>query len=164
MAVALRANHAMSGLEVAASIVGIAGFGTKLAKEIYTFARTGATAPERLQRISEDVIVTKAILAELAEVVRDNGEQITDDGYAVILQATRQCEEVFVSLDKALKRAGKSATCEAPTATNEQSLSWVKRSQWPFKETQMEQYRVDLLHAKLNVQAAFIVQQSRANR
>lgn len=100
----------MDGVNVAASIVGIATAGVQVSIKLVTLTFQISTASERVRTIGNDVSLTSGILHQLGELMT---QKPTENGISIVsqggLETTKTsaavCERIFQELEKELKKA-----------------------------------------------------------
>ena len=73
----------MDGVSVAASIVGIAGAGVKIAITLVTLANQISTASERVSSIGNDISLTSGVLQQLGDLMT---QKTSGDSTSILLQ------------------------------------------------------------------------------
>ncbi|KAF2104685.1 hypothetical protein NA57DRAFT_70893 [Rhizodiscina lignyota] len=141
-------------LSLTASIVGVAGAGTKIALELITLAETVATAPRRIKRIADDVSLTCAVLDQLKDLMQekvdDKGNKFTifkKQGLKDAETAVNQCHEIFGDFEGELNKASKQLSVRE-ASTGPVKLSPMERAKWPFLQPRMDILKTDLREAK----------------
>ena len=127
-------------LSITASILGVAGAGTKLATTLYTYAETAFHADKSLKNIAQDVSLTSAVINELAQVLKhEDGPRICSESAVQTAQSTIDgCRDVFEEINAAFKR---SLRASPSTKTR---ISTLGRLMWPLKEQRLELIRSNL--------------------
>jgi hypothetical protein len=121
----------MSGLEAlgaAASIIGIADAGLRLAKTIHAYVESVSSAEKRLDSLGTHVRTTAIVVREVGLLFenRDSARYISRDAVETARDVAKECEDVFLELIQIMEKTRK--------------RKWTL----PFKEQ-----KVDLLEAQL---------------
>ncbi|KAJ6086534.1 hypothetical protein N7467_005448 [Penicillium canescens] len=87
----------LEAIGIAASIIQVADFGTKLSVKLFSFYRELNGANESIQNLSSDVAITSAILRELGENLKEDEQAklYSKEAFNTLKQVLNQCEEVL---------------------------------------------------------------------
>jgi hypothetical protein len=137
----------MSGIEIlgiAASVVQIADLGGKLSVKLFTFSRKIKNADKSIDRVSQDIAATGAILQQLgSELQKDEQLRLcSQEAVSTARNLVDECNKIFVDLNSALD-GGKSQTQGSRLV-----LGWKDRLKFPFLEPQIELLRSNLERLK----------------
>ena len=137
----------MSGIEIlgiAASVLQIADLGGKLSVKLFTFARKIKNADRSIDRISQDIAATGAILHQLgSELKRDEQLRLcSQEAVSTARNLVDECNKIFVDLNKALDGS------KSQTQGCKLVLGWKDRLKYPFLEPQIDLLRSNLERLK----------------
>lgn len=135
----------MDPLSATASIVGIAGFGIKLAQILQQQVDAISTAAERVEQIAIEIRATASGLKELQRLLREDAgssaNRVFNDGGRMEINAiVWRCNTVFRNLTILLAKAGDGA------------LSAVDRYQRQVEEEHKRSQRTENFEAKLEIE------------
>jgi hypothetical protein len=102
----------MSGLEAigaAASIIQVADAGLRLAKTIYTYVDSVASADKRLDRIRSHVQTTSEVVREIGNVFqkKETVGLVSSGAIKTACDAAKECEGVFEELRELVEKTRK---------------------------------------------------------
>jgi hypothetical protein len=125
---------------LAASIIQIAGAGTKLSIALYNFANSAAKADYEVSNIADDVQLTTSALNGVGKVLEEEDAQSVIKKEAIVHAngIIKRCESVFDEIRLLIEKRQKAGQ------DGKISLSALGKLAWPMKEQ-----RVQLLKQKL---------------
>lgn len=140
-----------------ASIVQIAGAGTKLSSALYNFTASAVRAEQDITDIASDVKLTASALESVGKVFEtENGisksvanERAIQDANAII----KRCEEVFKDISELVEKR------RTTLKSGKKTLSMMGKLSWPMKEQRVELYRRKLESLKSSLQVLLAVLQ-----
>src|ERR1700712_1210803 len=127
----------MSGIEIlgiAASVLQLADVGAKLSVKLFVFSRKIKSADKSINRISQDIAATGAVLQQLGkEISKDEHLQLcSNEAMSTAQRLVGDCNKAFSELDDAL---------DGRLTKNTVVMGWKQRLKYPYMEAQIELLR-----------------------
>ena len=130
-----------------ASIIQIAGAGTKLSSALYNFTGSVVRADQDIQDIAGDVSLTANALESVGKVfeTEDAKSIVSEKAIQHASDIIKRCDEVFKDINKLIeKNKGKSTE-------DKKGLSVMSKLSWPLKEQRVELTRKRLERLKISL-------------
>ncbi|KAJ9607631.1 hypothetical protein H2200_007709 [Cladophialophora chaetospira] len=131
----------MSGIEVAASIIGVAAFGIALAEKLTDFYGSFEDAPEDVEFIALELSTLTTLMSTLGGRIKNEKPFLSNDG---IREAGVVSKRIKMLFDKILKLL--------PEASSDDGMKSFQRVKWHFKQkrcsmilTRLAACRIDIL-------------------
>ncbi|KAI2615930.1 hypothetical protein GGR54DRAFT_255650 [Hypoxylon sp. NC1633] len=145
----------MAGLEVAASIIGIASFGLQFATTLQTYIELVSDAQQSIRDIAFDVSTTAAALKQLYDLIETdhNGKAIVNDrGLQEVIRLASQCEQVYTDIINFLaKAAGVQEDENGEVSQSALQMGMMQKFSWPFREHRIKKRREELSSLKISL-------------
>lgn len=129
-----------AGLDVAASIVGIAYAGIQLTNELYKFGASFAGAKEQIDDIVFEVTTYSGTLKELAQRLEDEDAVHSDNGLLLATSLRKGTERIFEQILSSLPQQGSA-----------EKMTMLQRAKWHFKKGRVEWLVAKLQSLKLSL-------------
>jgi hypothetical protein len=123
---------------LAASIIQIAGAGTKLSTSLYNFAQSAARADEEVNDIANDVEITANALDSVGRVFNDEDSKsvISKEAVTHARSLIKRCEGVFKEIQVVVDKR----RCTGKDG-KKGGLSRLGKLSWPMKEQKIQLQR-----------------------
>ncbi|KAM0812924.1 putative Fungal N-terminal domain-containing protein [Seiridium cardinale] len=126
---------------VVASVGTLAEYGFKLSLQLFTYSQAVATAGRSLRDMSNEVLLTSAVLQKLSSILKSDGQIASTTAMDATYKITRECDGVFrelgMILEPSLARLGDGGSVRVSRA--------LEKLKWPLKQS-----KLDVLKARLD--------------
>jgi hypothetical protein len=122
---------------LAASIIQIAGAGTKLSLALYNFTTSAARADQDVRDIADDVELTSNALESVGKVFESEDAKsiVSKKAVSDANNIIKKCEGVFTEVSEMVEKR------RSVSKDGKKSLSVMGKLSWPMKEQRFELYR-----------------------
>ncbi|KAL9607653.1 MAG: hypothetical protein Q9167_007457 [Letrouitia subvulpina] len=146
----------VAGIGEASAILTVAQLGITLSNTLITYIGEVKDAPERIQRIGNEIATTSERLKDIGEIVEKNQTIyiFSDEGVRSALRCSIECKKIIVDLQAILAKGGWRQTSSA-LEKDEIDISLFSSLKWPFLKTKLEVPRAELQRIKVDLSLLF---------
>lgn len=145
-----------AGIGEASAILTVAQLGITLSNTLITYIGEVQDAPERIQRIGNEIATTSERLKDIGEIIEKNQtiSIFSDEGIRSALRCSTECKKIIVDLQAVLAKGGWRQTSRA-LEKDEIDISLFSSLRWPFLKTKLEVPRAELQRIKIDLSLLF---------
>ncbi|KAL9045187.1 MAG: hypothetical protein Q9214_001739 [Letrouitia sp. 1 TL-2023] len=145
-----------AGIGEASAILTVAQLGITLSNTLITYIGEVKDAPERIQRIGNEIATTSERLKDIGELIEKNQTFyiFSDEGIRSALRCSTECEKIIVDLQAVIAKGGWRQTSSA-LEKDEIDISLFSSLRWPFLKTKLEVPRAELQRIKIDLSLLF---------
>lgn len=146
----------MAGIGEASAILAVAQLGISLSNTLIAYIADVKDAPNRIQRIGNEILTTSERLKEIGELIKKNEDTkiFSAGGINSAIRCSDECEKIIEEV-KTIIQKNKWQPKSKEFKKDEIDISLFSTLRWPFVKIKLEVPRAELQRIKIDLSLLF---------